>query len=392
MKKIITLLSFSVLAVFCFAQGTWTQRQACTGSARYRAVAFEVNGKCYMGTGSTGGGISQNLQDIWEYDVAMNTWSQKADLPGPKRTNATAASINNFGYLGLGSNNNTLLNDWYQYDPVGNTWTQKTNFTGVKRFGAVGFGLEGMIFVGGGLDSAQTTALSDFYAYDPVGDAWVSKSHMIIGVSSPACFILGSKAYVVSGALNGSTVATTQNAEYDPILDTWTSRAAYPPGNTFSAVGFAVSGYGYVGTGFTGNLTDVVYRYNQVSDNWTQETSWPTGIRQWAVSAVSGNKAFVGTGNSTGGNLYSDWWEFTPAVSTSASQIDNKISPVYFDNVEKEIVINNNGATELKIFSVEGKLMLQQNLPDQKSRISWNHKGVFLISLNGDDAVKVFCQ
>ena len=346
-----------------------------------------------MGTGSTGGGISQNLKDFWEYDVTSNTWTQVADLPGPKRTNASACSLDNYGYVGLGSDNNTLLNDWYQYDQTGNSWLQKSNFTGVKRFGATAFALQGRIFVGGGLDSAQTTALADFYAYDPVGDSWGAKSSIPTGVSSPANFILNGKAYVVTGARNGSTLATTQNAEYDPVMDTWTVKAAYPGGNTFSAIGFAVSGYGYIGTGFTGNLTDIVYRYDVISDSWTQETSWPTGIRQWAVSAVSNNRAFVGTGNSTGGNLYADWYEFIPAVSTSASNSLSNNSSAYFNRSSEEIVITNAKENSiLKIFSIEGKKVFEQILQNKSARISWNKRGVFLLSINGEQVSKIICE
>jgi len=147
MRKIFTLFVFTVAAMYCAAQGTWSQKAACTGSARYRAVAFEVNGKCYMGTGSTGGGISQNLNDLWEYDVALNTWTQKADLTGPKRTNATASSDGTHGYVGLGSDNGTLLTDWWQYDPVSNTWLQRDAFPGVARFGASTFYLQNRIFM-----------------------------------------------------------------------------------------------------------------------------------------------------------------------------------------------------------------------------------------------------
>lgn len=366
----------------------------CPGSARYRAMSFEVNGKCYMGTGSTGGGISQNLKDLWEYDVALNVWTQMADLTGRPRTNATAATVGNFGYVGLGSDNNSLLTDWWQYDPALNVWTAMANFPGRARFGAAAITLQNRIFTGGGLDSTQTSSLSDFFAYDPVGNVWATKASMPIGVSSPATFTIGTKGYFVGGATNGSVSATTQNAEYDPANNTWTTKAPYAAGNTFSAIGFSLYGYGYMGTGFTGSLTDVMYRYNPVANNWTQETNWPTGIRQWAVCCVSGNRAFVGTGNSTGGLLFSDWWEFIPAVTTSTNQLEEQVNgSVRYDENTKEIIFENkSNNVALNIYSVDGKLVFSKTLIELNEHISWNHQGIYLIALNNNSTTKIYCR
>lgn len=387
MKNSLLLLIFIFSAFTGYSQGTWTQKTSCPATARYRCIAFVVNGNCYIGTGSTGSTNTQN--DIWEYDVTNDTWAQKADFPGAPRINATACASGGYGYVGLGANNSVLQNDWYQYDPIANSWAQKMEFAGGKRFGSFAFELLGRIFVGGGLDSSQTTALNTMYAYDPVNDSWGPKANIPIGVSSPASFVMNGKAYVITGALNGSTIATTQNVEYDATNDSWTPLAAYPPGNTFSAFGFSLNGYGYVGTGFTGNLTDVVYRYDRASDMWTQETSWPTGIRQWTVSASTGTRAFVGTGNSTGGNLFNDWWEFTAAVSTSIDGASNN-AVVYYDAASNDIVIKNmTGTSSVRMFSSDGKLVLDKEVSGD-SRIPFTGQGVYLLSLNGKQVRKLF--
>ncbi len=381
MKRIITWTFFSFIAFICYGQGVWTPKADCLGSARYRAFAFEINGKCYMGTGSTGGGISQNLKDLWEYDVASNTWSQKADLAGPNRTNGTATSANGFGYAGLGTDNGTMLKDWYQYDPVANTWQSKASLPGNPRFGAGSFSIQNMIYAGGGLDSLGNPK-TDFYMYDPGTDTWTQKSSLLTGVACMAVFTIGEKGYFVAGLINGSVSSVRKTAEYDVVTDTWTYKADYPPGNTFSAIGFAIDGHGYVGTGFTGSLTDVMYRYDPIGDVWTQETSWPTGIRQWAVSCVSGNRAFVGTGNSTGGQLFNDWWEFTSIFTATHELNRNSEFHAGFNASSGEITLKNSSASGLIfIYDVEGKLIFRTEMNSTLKHIPWTHKGIYYVSL-----------
>ena len=389
MKKIITLLLFSLITSYCISQGTWNQMNPCQGSARYRAIAFQVNGKCYMGTGSTGGGITQNLNDLWEFDPVLNSWRQMTPLSGPPRTNATASSSGNYGYVGLGSDKGTLLNDWWQFDPVGNSWLAVANYPGIPRYGAGAFSLHDTIYAGGGLDTANH-AQSDFYAYNPSNNSWTPKANLPIGVSSAATFTIGEKGYFVSGASTNSINGTTQNIEYNPMTNSWTTKTPYAAGNTYSAVGFSLFGLGYVGTGFTGNLTDEMWRYDPVLDNWTPETYWPTGIRQWAVSCVTGNKAYVGTGNSTGGSLFSDWWEFVPSITSTNNLQSNEI-PVNatFDMLRKEIIVKNaRGNETIKIFSLDGKLLFEHSLNPGLQSFPWLQNGIFMIALF--DREKIF--
>ena len=378
MKKIYTLLSLCLVAFFAIGQGTWVQKATCPGSTRYRAYSFEVNGKCYMGGGSPGATVT--LKDHWEYDVTTNTWTQKADLPGPSRENSAASSLGNYGYVGLGYNGTIMFNDWYEYDPSMNTWSQKANFPGVPRFLAASFMLQNRIFVGGGLDSASTPK-SDFYAYDPTSNTWAPKANLITAVGAPATFVLNNKGYFIGGLINGSVSSTSQTQVYDPVLNSWSTKAAYTPGNTFSAVGFSLFGFGYVGTGFTGSLTDVMYRYDPTGDNWTQETSWPTGIRQWATSCISGNRVFVGTGNSTGGNLYADWWEFIPAT-TGMEQVQENAIVAGFNPDQHRINLENvSGGETINIYSIDGKLVYTAVLLAGQESISWQRKGNFLCNI-----------
>ena len=41
--------------------------------------------------------------DLWRYDPLADVWSQMMTIPGSTRRNATAVSIGDKGYVGLGA-------------------------------------------------------------------------------------------------------------------------------------------------------------------------------------------------------------------------------------------------------------------------------------------------
>jgi hypothetical protein len=136
-----------------------------------------------------------------------------------------------------------------------------------------------------------------------------------------------------------------------------------------------------------------MYRYDEASDTWTTETSWPTGTRQWAVCSTSGNRVFIGTGNSTGGNIYNDWWEFLPAVSTSVATNAGKKQNVYFDHASGEIVVDMNQANiPFSVYSAEGKLLFSKILGEKFSRIPFSLTGIFYVTVGKNSASKIFCN
>ncbi len=378
----------------CFGMGTWVMKNSCPGTPRYRALSFTVNGKCYMGTGSTGGGLVHNRKDFWQFDPVSNYWTQVMDLPGNPRTDGTGCNTGNYGYVGLGYDNGTYLNDWWQYDPVNNTWVAKASFTGVARFGAEAFMINDRIYVGGGLDAANAPH-DDFYCYDPVADTWNQKANMLIAVSSQATFVLNGKGYFVAGATNGSVSSTARTQMYDPTNNTWSSKAIYGGGATFSAIGFSIDGYGFTGTGFTGTITDMMWRYDPNSDSWHQETSFPTGIRQWAVSCTIGDKAYVGTGNAFGGNLYSDWWEFSSGFTGLENMDKSKNVRATYVPQSRELVVTNARPDErMRIYDVSGKLLSDKKVVSNES-VEWDNYGVFIVMFGEGNAAttqKVVCS
>jgi len=84
------------------AQNTWTQKAGFT-SSRHGTVSFGIGTKGYFETDNNSLWGSQD--DFWAFDPAINSWTQKANVPGSTRYGAVGFSIDYLGYIGLGSTN-----------------------------------------------------------------------------------------------------------------------------------------------------------------------------------------------------------------------------------------------------------------------------------------------
>jgi N-acetylneuraminic acid mutarotase len=97
-------------------------------------TGFEINGKIYIGTG----GIPPQ-DTFYEFNPSTNTWTKKADFPGPTRRFASGFALKGKGYLSCGEGQKpTGPNSWqsvglidtWQYDPVSDVWTKINDYPG----------------------------------------------------------------------------------------------------------------------------------------------------------------------------------------------------------------------------------------------------------------------
>jgi hypothetical protein len=167
---------------------------------------FVINNKGYVFVNST--------NDLFEYDPALNQWSQKASLPSEIKERPIAMSINNKGYIIGGSNTNTI---WI-YDPTGNSWNESDDcFRDVGTYAGFGFDIGGRYFLGGGHTrenmEAEPERLNDFYEYDPHNVIWPDKASVEIFESYyVTSFALGYRGYVLDYDML---------YEYNPLINEW---------------------------------------------------------------------------------------------------------------------------------------------------------------------------
>jgi len=134
---------------------SWT-RKADLPVEMTTASCFVLNGLGYVGTGYAGpSGSSAPSTYLWAYDPLSDTWMARALLPAAARYRAVAFAMNGKGYLGtgiasVGATSDVVLNDMWEYDPSTNAWTQMPDFSGPERGAAVSFVLGARAYIGMG--------------------------------------------------------------------------------------------------------------------------------------------------------------------------------------------------------------------------------------------------
>ncbi len=154
-----------------------------------RAIAFAIDDKGYVGFGSTEANTS--VTAFFRFDpVAADTsggypWVSMPTLADRyARADAIAFTIQGIGFVGTGINTNTneIFRDLWKFypDPIsGGTWIKCANMPGLPRYGAVGFVIDDFGYVGLGTDGVD--GYKDFYRYDPFINQWYSCADYKIG-------------------------------------------------------------------------------------------------------------------------------------------------------------------------------------------------------------------
>ncbi len=335
---------------------TWTPVAASfPGAARYRAVAFVIGSKAYIGTGAGG------HTDFYEFDGT--NFAAIASLPVALQL-ASAFAIGGRGYVGNGEiHGGTFQNTFYRYNPITDEWTTlATPFPGGAGWGmparsiphtglgyviagssvysfnpstlvwsllpvkypdnnsrGVTFVIRDTLYVGGG-GPAGATAKSTFYALSGFTEKWTTMDY---GTSDALSFKIDEDNYLVSP--NGVT------HKYSMIFNQWERKSDCPCAASRSA-GFELNGKLYVGTGgFNGSRT--FCEYDPATDTWTSKASLPLTSPPLynAVGYSLNGKGYIAGGSCIGCSSYlGNIWEYNTTTNswvlagTDAVQSDGK--------------------------------------------------------------------
>ena len=251
-----------------------------------------------------------------------NYWVKKSDFPGSKRERAVSFSIGAYGYMTTGVDTTELvLNDLWQYDPALDVWSQKANLPGAARRDAVGFAIAGKGYVVAGIDNDESlmgNLLSDLWQYDPVLNSWVQKANFPgnsgMGIYFSTAFTIDSKGYLCCGK-KGPNSYSNELWEYKPSIDQWTQRASFPGGVRYQLASFSIGYDGYVGLGATQDIFKRdFWKYSPGTNSWTQIADLPGNERGSASTFSVGGRGFVCLGSD--GGLLDDLWEYKPETDT----------------------------------------------------------------------------
>ena len=291
---------------------TWTRMNDFPGLAVYGTSSFVINGLGYMVNGWDSTETGAGPANLWQYNPATDTWTNKAPFPGPTRYTCASFALNNKGYIGLGFK--PLYNDMWQYDPATDSWTQMANFPGVPRQAPVYFTVGNYAYVGLGAVGDNMGGFylqSDFYKFDPIANTWTTLG-VFPGdpISTNFSFVLNGEAYVACGG-NENALDYHYNSEsknvwkYDAPTDTWTLWGQFPDTALNGGAAGTGNGAGFFGLGVTNSYTYPIssdfYRFgpgtapyscnagivtlpvNNATDNFEAQGNFsPTAVLSWS--------------------------------------------------------------------------------------------------------------
>jgi N-acetylneuraminic acid mutarotase len=258
-----------------------------------------------------------SVDRVQAYNVATNTWSQKASLPYAVYESNGTGVINGKIYFSGGlyldqeeGGPNALL---FVYDPTTNRWTQKAYMPEHGATGVTGV-IKGQLYVVStcyeqipfepeygpcsGVEGGRP-GVSNFFRYNPVANRWARlpspKGEYHMGA------VLDKKLYVTDGK---------KLEVYDPGTNQWTTKvtggqvryraAATEQGSRLYLIG----GRQWTGTGWQTIRTTKVY--NPTTHTWTTAAPMPTAREDITASKVFLNdqpRIEVVGGSAPGNNL-----------------------------------------------------------------------------------------
>lgn len=278
----------------------WLKRNdvPAVGTDRYHATAFSILNKGYVGLGAQSNPILL-YNDFHQYDPIQNKWTQISNFPGTGILDATSFVIGNFAYVGTGRNLTDATSEFWKYNPASDVWTQIESFP-IPISHAKGISLNGKGYI------ITDNYVDNFWSYDPSIDKWskmpdIDMSNVGGGDSSTIkAFVIESKIYVCITR----NKYYTHLFEFDTNNQKWTKKDGLfyggPYGN-LTGGGFSIKDKGYI-IGST-----KLFQYNPLSDSWIGLSNFPIDYKYYPIAFELDGKAYYGTGRYEPG-----FWEYSP--------------------------------------------------------------------------------
>jgi N-acetylneuraminic acid mutarotase len=298
------------------APGSWTPKAPLPKAFAVHA-ACAVDGILYVVGGDDGTSVQSlhQLKTLFAYDPKTDVWTQKKDMPTPRRFVAAAVVDGIIYVIGGGGMGNPVTGAVEAYDPKTDTWAAKTEMP-TPRCAHSACAVNGIIYTIGGIVAlyGSPVVVRTVEAYDPKTDQWTPKADLP-----------GAACYVAAQVVNGLIYACygKQTFAYDPQTDQWTAKAPIPTDWSFNCRASAssvVDGIVYL---FGGDSADLytTYKftsaYDPIQDAFTAKRLMPTNTLAAAAATIDGKIYITGGANRDLGVynsnvLYSNLWVFDP--------------------------------------------------------------------------------
>ena len=268
-------LSLSTVEMYDPETDTW-EGKANMPTVRSNVSVSVVDGKIYaIGGVKTKkyqvprgfGHESKELPTVEMYDPATDTWTQKADMPTPRKTKTCVVDGKIYAIGGWSTANEQLQLETVEvYDPATDTWAKAQSMNHARCSAAMSV-VNGEIYAIGGIGwppnrDQSYLYLSSVEVFNPKTNRWQERTEMPASKAWHTASVIDGKIYVIGGYFQeGREFKTLSTIEiYDPATDLWTQEPEMlmgKSGHTTEVIDGKIYIFGGGSTGVKGPLTSV---------------------------------------------------------------------------------------------------------------------------------------
>ena len=282
-------MSLSTVEMYDPETDAW-RGKANMPTVRSNVSVSVVDGKIYAIGGSKTkkyqvprgfGHESEELPTVEMYDPATDTWTQKADMPTPRKTKTCVVDGKIYAIGGWSTaNEQSQLETVEVYNPATDTWAKAQSMNRARCSAAISV-VNGEIYAVGGIgwppnyDQSgrylSSLYLSSVEVFNPKTNQWQERTEMSVPKAAHSTSVIDGKIYVMGGYFQEERKLNRLSTieVYDPATDRWTQESDMLIGRSGHATE-VIDGHIYILGGSAvgkGLLTSVeVYNPREVSE------------------------------------------------------------------------------------------------------------------------------
>jgi N-acetylneuraminic acid mutarotase len=296
-----------------------------------------INGHMYIAGGRNL--ANTNLNTLYDYDIAANTWTARANLPAGVNVPGSAVIGGKLWVFGGGnpfvglealpkSNKGVLFPDTTNilqiYDPATDSWSSGPTLNQQRSFPAGTDVGNTAVAVGGYTGSNTTTSVEVNVTgggcptptpTPTCTPSWRTEPSIANARRNPATAVVGSNMYAITG-FNAAPDYTAANESFNGT--SWTTLAPIPIPHAQSR-GAAVGTNIYVPGGFNsvsfGGPLDAMQIYNTTTNTWSSGMTLPAARSGVATAAFNG-LVYVIAGYNPVGTGHTDVYIYNPGTNS----------------------------------------------------------------------------
>ncbi|MGC9024846.1 MAG: PKD domain-containing protein, partial [Chloroflexia bacterium] len=276
---------------------------------------------------ASGGGYSDQAT-VQTFSALANDWQDYANMPAGREVRAPSVVyydgklyvIGGYGYVG----GTGAARPWLSiYDIASDSWSIGADMPGARywidceQLFDPNDGNKPKIYCAGGYDTAARNTL---YIYDITNNSWSTGPTLPAARYNYASAKLDNKYYVIGGY---TTTYEASMLVYDPATNLWSSLAPMNVARRYFHAG-AIGGKIYVAGGYNPTYLSSAEVYDPVQNTWTFVSSMPTawvngadGVKHDRFLVIAGGHPSSITGASNGALVYdaqADTWSWLPLL------------------------------------------------------------------------------